>query len=224
VNWFVRLIAWAGWPTVIYVLMTVVGLTIIGGTVQIFPGEWSRYLGSSYPYLWLLVVVALISCWRALLGRLQGQSLYLRQGVTTVAILALAVLWTSAYLENTIGFARNAAKGQQFTAPDWVNSPGIAYIDQLPSNAIIYSDGLEVVWYRTRRHTNWIPLAPTGEAGISKMFAQMQDYTQPKYVISFTGEHHGAFRATGADILAADQHHLLTVVARLDDAIVMKVK
>lgn len=223
-NWFGRVIAWPGWPTLVYVTITIVGLTVIGGTVQIFPGEWSRYLGASYPYLWLLAAVALVWFWRGLLGLLPGQNVSIRRAATAVAVLALAALWTTTYLQNTLGFARNATNGQQFTAPDWVNSQGIAYIEQLPTDAIIYSDGLEVVWYLTRRHTNWIPLAPAGEAGVTKMLTQIQSHAQPTYVISFTGEHHGAFRATEADILAADQQNVLTVVAQLDDAVVMKVK
>ncbi len=224
-GWFGRAIAWAGWPTTVYVLATIAGLTVIGGTVQIFPGEWSRYVGSSYPFLWLLSVVALVWFWRALLGGLPAHYTGTRRALTAAATLILAAIWLLGYLENTIGFARNATNGQQFTAPDWVESQGIAYIrDQLPSNALIFSDGLEVVWYWTKRHTHWVPLAAAGEAGITQLFAQMQGHPQPKYVVVFSGEHHGAFRITEQELMAADKLNTLIPLVQLNDAIIFQVQ
>lgn len=222
-DWLGKVVGWSGWPVLVYVVTLLVGLALIGGTIQIFPGEWSRYQGAAYPFVILLAVVAMFHWWRNTVAQLGSSRPALVVWLHRTAFVLLCGAWLIGYTTSMFGFALAAAKGQQLSAPDWVHSAGIAYVQaEIPPEAIIYSDRTEALWYWTKRHAVYVPLVSGGQAGIEQMLADMERRDRLQYVVIFTGDHHGAFRITDAELIAADHRQVLTPVIRLADAIVLK--
>jgi hypothetical protein len=213
--------AWPGWPLAVYVGTSLAGLAVIGATVQIYPGEWTRYAGSVYPFVGVLAAVLVVAASRSLAA--DWPEARQRRVGGLVAVLAVAI-WVLGYARPVTGFAAAAGTGQQLRGGEWRTSPTVAFIrDRLPESPALYTDRTDALWYFTGHNARALPLAPDATAGIDRLWATVALDDDDAYLVVFAGDLRDPFRVTTEQLEAADPAHCVTPLARLVDGTVLKV-
>jgi hypothetical protein len=91
---------------------------------------------------------------------LTERSLVLLQGRQSVraAFVALLVLLSGSYLYQSVGWAvRNHDQGRAYTSRQWRQSELIEWVEALPPETLLYSNGADAIYALTGRHAAFIP-------------------------------------------------------------------
>ena len=128
-------------------------LTILTVRTLWFSGIGTRYMTPSYPFIMLAVLPLLPFFY----GKIKNASL---KPVVLLAIIFACTVFFSFQAIRSIGFAQSARMGQQFNSIGWQNSQMVTWAeDNIPANAVIYSDIHEPVYLRLRRDVIRLPVA-----------------------------------------------------------------